>query len=878
MRQWWSKLRAWMTGRTEIDNDLAEEVRSHVELETANLMERGMSPEAARAAAGRHFGNTTAVAEHARDAWSFAAIESLLKDVRYGFRAMRRSPAFSLVVILTFALGVGVNAAIFSVVNTVLLKPLPYPDSERLVVLSEANAKSDFSVTWGNFNYWRAGNHSFDDMAAFQFFGGTLTGRGDPVTTQGMAVTAPYYALFGLRPLMGRLLGAQDDRVGAPATIVLTHQFWTSRLGGDPHIVGSTLLLNGNPYEVAGVTAPLWMPWFRVDYYVSLGRISAKWTSRQQHASIRGLARLKTGVTLAAARADLDAIMRRLDEVDPGTEKDHHSHGEFLTEHTVGGLRSTMQVLMGAAVLILLIACANVASLLLARNTARASELALRKAIGAGQLRLIRQLLTENVAIAVAGGLVGVLFAFCALRLLVGIAPTTIPRLAETHVDLQVLAFASAITLAAGLLAGLAPVLAAGRIDLSTALKEGARLAGSGKGRQSMRSLLVVAEVAITLVLAFGSALLLRSLAAAQNSDPGFDSGRLLTFSLDLPGKEYSSPEAVRQFYGSLTDSLRHLPGVTAVGAVHCPPPMGDCGDWFYSVPGRPDPPRDQVPLALFNWADPGYFQMMGIPIRQGREFSNTDRPDGRKVVVINESVAHRWWPNESAIGHQLKFGGPYQKGDLLEIVGVVADVRQFGLDEKPEVEVYQPWAAANEMDGSVAILIRTAGEPSQSMPAVRASVAALDRNLPLQRFGTMDAALGSGLARRRFTTLLLALFAGLAMLLAAVGIYGLLNYWVTSREPEIAVRLALGASPGRILRWTSFHALRLAMVGVAIGAVGGWFAVRLLSDLVFGIPAHSPATLAAAAGAVLAIAFLAAAVPSWRAARVNAAHRLHQG
>lgn len=876
MRQWWSKVRAWMTGRAGIEDDLAEEVRSHVEMETESFMERGMTPEAARTAARRHFGNTTSVTEHAHDAWTFASLESLLQDARYGFRAMRRSPAFSLVVILTFALGVGVNAAIFSVVNTVLLKPLPYPASERLVVLGEANAKADFSVTWGNFNYWRDGNHSFDDMAAFQFFGGTLTGRGDPVTTQGMAVTAPYYALFGLRPLMGRLLGAQDDRPGAPAAIVLTHRFWTTRLGGDPNIVGSTLLLNGNPYEVAGVAAPLWMPWFRIDYYVSLGRNSTKWTTRQQHGSIRGLARLKEGVTLAAARADLDAIMRHLDEVDPGPEKDHRSFGTFLTENTVGGLRSTMLVLMGAAALILLIACANVASLLVARNTARASELALRKAIGAGQFRLIRQLLTENVATAVAGGLVGVLFAFCALRLLVGIAPTTIPRLAEMRVDLQVLAFASAITLAAGLLAGLAPVLAAGRIDLNNALKEGARLAGSGRGRQSLRSMLVVGEVAITLVLAFGSGLLLRSLAAAQHSDPGFDTRRLLTFSLDLPAKQYRNPEAVRQFYGSLTDSLRHLPGVTGVSAVHCPPPMGDCGDWFYSVPGRPDPPRDQVPVALFNRADPGYFHMMGIPVRQGREFSDTDRPDGRKIAVINESLARRWWPNESAIGHQIKFGGPYQNGDLLEIVGVAADVRQFGLDERPEVEIYQPWAAAQ--DSTAAIVIRTAGEPALSMPAVRAAVAALDRNLPLQGFGTMEAALGSGLARRRFSTLLLALFAGLAMVLAAVGIYGLLNYWVASREPEIAVRLALGASPGRILRWTSFHALRLAMVGVAIGAVGGWFAARLLTDLVFGIPPRSPATMAGAAVAVLALAFVAAAVPSWRAARVNAAHRLHQG
>ena len=875
MRQWWSRVRAWATGRGGIDGDLAEEIRGQLEMETDRFLESGMTLEAARAAARRHFGNTTTVTENARVAWAFLSLENLLRDVRYAFRAMRRSPAFSLVVILTFALGVGVNTAIFSVVNAVLLKPLPYPDSERLVRLGEANNTADFSVTWGNFNYWRDDNRSFDDMAAYQFTGRTLTGRGDPMTTQGLTVTAPYYALLGMRPLLGRLLGQQDDQPGAPAAIVLSNRFWSSQLGGDPHIVGAALTLNGNPFEVAGVAAPLWTPW-RVDYYLSLGRLAGKPTNRGQHGSIRAIARLKPGVTLTAARADLDAIMRHLAEVDPGPERDHHSFGIFLTEESIGDVRGTLLVLMGAAVLILLIACANVASLLLARNTARAGELALRKAIGAGQFRLVRQLLTETVVIAVAGGITGLVFAYCGLRLLVGVAPNTIPRLAETRVDPGVLLFACGITLAAGLLAGLGPVLLAGRIDLTGALKEGARMAGGGRHRQSARNALVVAEVAITFVLAFGSGLLLRSLAAAQNSNPGFDTAHLLTFSLDLPSKAYRSPEAVGQFYAGLTDGLRHVPGVTDVSAVTCPPPMGDCGDWFYSVPGRPDPPRDQVPISLINSAAAGYFHMMGIPLRQGREFNDTDGAKSPKVAVINETLARTWWPSESAVGRQIKMGGPYQEGSLLEIVGVVGDVRQSGLDTQPDPEIFRP--AAQELDSAMAIMVRTAADPVQSMPAVRARVAALDRNLPLQRFGAVEASLGAGLARRRFSTLLLGLFACLAMLLAAVSIYGLLSYWVTSRQQEIAVRLALGASPPRILCWTSFQALRLAIVGVAFGALGGWVSARLLKDLVFGIQARNPETLVAAAVVVLTIAFVAAAIPSWRAARVDAARHLHQG
>ena len=873
MRQWWSRFRAWMGGRHGIADDLAAEMQSHLEMEAESYIERGASPEKARAAARGHFGNSTMVAERARDAWGFPSVESFFNDVRYGFRAMRRAPAFSVVVILTFALGVGVNTAIFSVVHSVLLKPLPYPDSERLVRFREANAKSSFSVTWGNFKYWREGNHTFEEMAAYQFIDATLTGRGEPVVTQGLMVTAPYFALLGMRPVLGRLFGPTDDRPGAPATIVLNHRFWAGQIGGDPNIVGATLTLDGTPYEVTGVAAPLWEPW-RADYSLPLGRAAGNSVDRRQHGSISALGRLKHGVALATARGDLDAIMRHLAELDPGPENEHRSSGSFFAENITGDVRGTLLVLMGAAVLILLIACANVASLLLARNTARAGELALRKAIGAGRLRLVRQLLTENVVIAAAGGAAGVAFAYWGLRLLIGIAPRDIPRLAGTTVDLQVLLFACGITLAAGLLAGLAPVMVAGKIDLTTALKEGARMAGGGRQRQLFRSGLVIAEVALTFVLAVGSGILLRSLIAAQRSKPGFDPRRVLSFSLQLPSRSYKTPEAVSGFYAALLADLRRLPGVVDASSVSCPPGAGDCGDWFYSIPGRPVPAQNEVPIALFDSADAGYFRMMRIPIPQGREFNQSDRAAGPNVAIVNETLARMWWPNEPAVGHQIKVGGPYLKGEMLEVVGVAGDVKQFGLDSQPEPDIYRP--ASQENDSDRAILIRTSGDPASLMTAVRGRVLALDRNLPLQRFGTIEESLGAGLARRRFSTLLLTLFAGLAVMLAAIGIYGLLSYWVTSRESEIALRLALGASPSRILRWTSFHALRLALIGVAFGVVGGWAAARTLEDLVFGIPPRNPATMIAAAFAVMAIAFAATAVPAWRAARVDVARRLH--
>jgi len=801
-------------------------------------------------------------------------MESLLQDVLYGFRAMRRSPAFSLVVILTLALGIGLNTAIFSVVDTVLLKPLPYPDSERLVWFGESTGRAEgISVTWGNFTHWRDSNHSFEAMAAFQFTELTLTGRNEPLVTRGLVATTPYFALLGMRPLLGRLLDDSDDRPGAEPALVLNHHFWASQLGGDPNVVGKTLTLSGRPYVVAGVAAPLWETW-RVDYYLSLGRLTGNNVDRSRHGSIRMLGRLKPGVTLAAARADLDAIMRHLAEVDPGSENEHRSFGRFFAEYATGDVRGTLFVLMGAAALILLIACANVASLLLARNTARASELALRKAVGAGGLRLVRQLLTESVLVAAVGGLAGIVLAYGTLRTLVALAPRDIPRLAETALDVPVLLFACAITLASGLIAGLAPVITAGKLDLMTVLKEGARLSGGGRHRQSLRNVLVVAEVALTFVLAFGSGLLVRSLMAAQNSGPGFEPRHALSFRLQLPSAAYHSPEAIADFYAGLLADLRALPGVAAASAVHCPPGAGDCGDWFYSIPGRPVPAQNEVPIALFNTADAGYFEILRIPLRQGREFNGADRANGPKVVIVNETFARTWWPAESAIGHQIKFGGPYQEGPLLEVIGVAGDAKQMGLDSPPMPEIYQPFS--QQRGGDMAIVIRVAGDAEALRPAVRARVLAHDRNLPLRAFATFERAFGAGLARRRFATLLLTMFAGLAMVLAAIGIYGLLNYWVSVRESEIALRLALGARPSTILRWTSFHALRLATIGIAFGVLGGWVAARGLEELVFGIPSRNPATMIAAALAVGAIAVAAAALPSWRAARVDAARRLH--
>jgi len=797
-----------------------------------------------------------------------------MREIRYASRLLRRSPGFTVAVAATLALGIGLTTAVFSVVRAVLLKPLPYPAAERLVWMGESTARAQgISVTWVNYQRWRESNRSFEDMAAFQYTDRTLTGRGEAVVTHGIMVTYPYFGLLSMRPLMGRYFGPEDDRTGAAPVVVLNHRFWSGSLGGDPKIVGANLTLNGKLYQVIGVAAPIWEV-RTSDFYVPLGQVSGAITSRAAHGSIRALGRLRADVTLRAGLADLDGVMQRLAVVDSGPENEHRAYGEFWTEHTNGSIRGVLLVLMAAAGLVLLIACANVAGLQVARNIARTGELAVRIAMGAGRLRLARELLAENALVSIVGGAAGILLAAGGLQLLLNVAPREIPRLAETRLDGTVLWFGVAVTLLTGLLAGLAPVLSAGRFDLHIALKDSARTAGGGRRRQVLRNSLVVAQVALTFVLAFGAGLLLRSLAAAQNTNPSFDPRGVLALDLSLPPTPYSTNDAVDEFYTRLTADLRALPGVRAVGTVACPPGASSCGDWFYSVVGRPNPPQNEAPIALFNTADASYFAAMGVGMREGRDFNGADRAAGLKVAIVNETLARTWWPHESAVGHQIKVGGPYVEGDVLQIAGVAADVKREGLDSRPMPEIFTPFS--QDPKRAMSILIRTAGQPANLLGAVRTRLAALDPNLPIQRAGSLEERLGDGLARRRFGALLLALFAALAMALACVGIYGLLSYWVSVRGSEIAIRLALGARPAGIVRWTGLHALRLAGVGVVLGAIGAWLTSRSLESLVFGIPVRSVTAFAAAGLAIAALALIAVAPPAWRAARTDAARMLH--
>ncbi len=879
MNELWSKITRALQRKQdqgdELSSELRDEMLSHLEIAVDENIAAGMTPQDARASARRRLGNETLAHELAVESWGFPRAESVFQDLRYGLRGIRRSPGFSFVVILTLALGIGVNAAMFSVLYTVLLRPLPYPSSERLVTLGEATSKaSGFSVSWINFQHWRAESHSFENVAAWVGADLTMTGRGDATLTHAAAVTSTFLPMTGAQPMLGRTFNVADDQPGAAAAVVLTSEFWSKAFGQDPKAVGETVTLNGTPYQIIGILHP-GKRFFShpVDLYLPLGPRNAKTLKRSQHDSIRAIGLLKPGITLSDARADINSIMQRLAVEDPGPESEHRVAAEYLAEARVGEIRPALITLMGAAVLVLLIACANVASLLLVRSTTRAREIAIRSAIGAGRARLTRQLITENVTIAALGGLAGLVLVKLSLGALIKAGPENIPRLAETGVDLTVVFFGAGVTILVGLLAALAPLFNARKLDLSVALKEGSAASGGGRQSNRFRNGLVVTEIAITVVLAFGSSLLLQNLLSAQNGSPGYNADHVLALDLQLPQSSYSSDAAQRQFYTRLMGGLRAEPGVESVGAVNCP--IGDCWDYWYSIPGKRVPSQADVPMTLLNIADPEYFRTLKVPLIAGRNFDSSDRAGTLPVAIINQEIARQFWSSpQAAVGGQIKYGGPYAEGPTYQIVGVVGSVKQLGLDQDVLEQVYLPFS--QRASSGMVIMIRTAGDPSALMSAVRRQLTAIDKNVPTQSLRPFQQWLGSTLERRRFSTWLLGLFTLLAMTLAAVGVYGVLNYWVSVRQREIAIRLAMGARRPEILRWAGGHALRLALLGGALGSLGSWAASRWVKSELFGASAQNVGMMFASAFAVLMIVLLAAALPLLKATRVDAVRNLH--
>ncbi|HVG22311.1 MAG TPA: ABC transporter permease [Blastocatellia bacterium] len=806
-------------------------------------------------------------------------METLLQDLRYGIRMLAKKPAFTAVAVLALALGIGANTAIFSVVNTVLLKPLPFKDPDQLMMVWEDNTKLGFpkdTPAPANFVDWKDQNQVFDGMAAIATQTFNLTGVGEPEKLEGLRVSANFFPLLGVEPSLGRSFLPEEDLPQGERVVIISHGLWQRRFGSDASIIGRPLTLNGQSYTVVGVLSKD----FRFpDPFQSATEESAIWVPlafSSEEASNRGghylfvYARTKPGVTQKQAQADMDTIAARLQQQYPDTNKSVGAVVTSLHEQVVGDIRPALLILLGAVCFVLLIACANVANLLLARAAARQKETAIRTALGASRPRLVGQFLTESLLLAGLGGIVGLLLAAIGMRVLVALMPATLSQAKDVNIDAKVLGFTLLVSLLTGVIFGLAPALQASRPDLNESLKEGGK-GTAGVARARLRGLLVISEVALALVLLIGAGLLINSFLRLRSVDAGFNAANLLTMKVVLPRLKYPDPVKRTAFYDEMLRRIQSLPGVQSAGVITNLPLTFRGNNAGVTIEGRPEPAPDERPIVITRAISPDYFRTMNIPLLKGREFSPHDTPDAVGVVVIGETTARQFWPGEDAIGKRIKLGPFNSDEPWLSVVGVAKDVRQFELDIDPKPQVYFPYSQMTyTFLAPRDLVVRTAGDPLSLASAVRGEVWAVDKDQPVSNISTMEQILSNSVARQRFNMLLLAIFAGVALLLAAVGIYGVISYSVTQRTHEIGIRMALGATSSDVLKLVVWQGLKLVSVGVVIGLSSAFVLTRLMQSLLFGVSATDPVTFASISAALVAVAMLASYIPARKATKVD--------
>ncbi len=801
-------------------------------------------------------------------------MQNLVRDLRYALRTAGRNLGFTVVVVATLGLGIGANTAIFSVVDAVLLRALPFPESEQLVSIWADYTRRDGPLrewlSYPNIHDLRSETDVFAEVTAYNDWTPTLTGLGEAEQLNAALVTEGTFSrVLQVPPIVGRTFLPDDDRPNAPNVVLLSHGFWTRALGADPSVIGTTISLSEQPYTIVGVM-PLGMrPPFLANaaFWAPLQQDMATTAERRGDAVLRSVARLQDGVGLETARARADAIGARLEQDYPEDNIDIGYAIFPLQEDMVRTARPTLWVLLGAVTFVLLVACVNVANLLLARTTARRGELAVRAALGAGGARIAQQILAESAVLAALGGIVGTALAFIGTDILVSLAPGGTPRIDMVRVDARVLAFTGVLTVAVGLVFGVFPALRAGRSDFHDALKEGGRGADLGRRGGRLRNALIVGQVALALLLLVGAGLFIQSLRHLNAVDPGFDPSGKLTMQLILPSNRYPDRAATTRFYVDLEDRLRALPGVDRVGSINSLPLAGLNGDAGFNILGRPAPPPGQARIAWIRRVTAGYFETMEISLIAGRGFRDSDDPDTPRVVVINETLAERYFPNQDPLGQRIYFGNPdplYQR----EIVGVVENVKNFGIRRESPNAIYFPYRQLSST--AMFIAMETAGDPEALIPSVRRAVAEMDANLAVANIGTMESLLQGSLGSDRFTALLLSLFAGLALVLAAVGLYGVVSYNVSQRLREMGVRIALGAVSGDIHRMVIGRSLVLVGMGIGAGLVGAFGVSRLVTGLLYEVSPADPVTLAVTALALVLVAMAASAIPARRATRLD--------
>jgi predicted permease len=798
-----------------------------------------------------------------------------MHNLRYAVRTLRKNPLFAAVAILTFGLGVGANSAIFSLVNAVLLRPLPFPEPDRLAFVWEDTnmfGLKDSVVAMGNYADWRARNLVFRQMGALEQRRCLVTGVGEALQIQGSIVTASLFQTLGVRPAIGRLFRDEEDQPGTAKVAILSDGFWRRSLGSDPDVLNRSLFLDEERYQVVGVMPPGFrFPDSRNELWTPVGTVyqPRDFTRRDRHNSMV-VARLSPGVSLQRANEDIRAIAQRMQQEFPETNRSVSAFVAPMRDHFVGETRSTLLILLAAVGFVLLVACANIANLLLARATIRRREIAIRTALGAGSFRLLRQLLTENLLLAFCGGTLGLMMSLSSLRFLENLVPSGISGLASLKVDFRVLGFTLVISLLTGAICSLAPAFRALRVDLQHVLKQGG--ARSAAGSRGLQHALVIGEVALAFVLTVGAGLMIQTLARVRGIDTGFRTDHILSVRIAPPGRKYREPARRIAFYDGILQRVTALPGVVSAGLSNGVPIAFKGWVNGFTIEGQPVLGGRTITNANYRVVTPDYLRTLAVPLRAGRAIDTHDSADAPPVALINETMKRKFWPDENPLGKRLRFSSAEP---WTTIVGVVGDIRQAGLDMAPKAELYLPAAQAPILANWLAI--RTIREPDSLAAAVREVIRSVDPDSPVADISSMDDILDREVFQRRVHALLLAVFAALALLLASIGVYGVLAYLVNQRTQEIGIRMALGARPVNVLRSVLGQGLALGGVGIGIGMLGALGVTRVLSRLLFGVTPTDPATFATVAAVLLGVAAVASCVPAVRAMHVDPIEALRE-
>ena len=879
--QWFNILRDRLRAlrqRETVINDIDREMRAHLELQVEENIKAGMSPAEAREKAMRSFGNVNRAVDAAYDVKGGGVLETLSQDIRYGVRMLAKHKAFTSIAVITLALGIGANTAIFSVVNELLLRPLPYRDAEQIVTLWEVspNGRRQNSISRANFRAWYAQNTSYQYSAAFSDQRLNLTGDGEPEELSVQFASHEFFKVLGVEPMLGRTFLPEDDQPGAPEVVVLTHGLWQRRFGGQPGLVGQPITLNGVKFIVIGVMPPNFQ--FHIKQRSGTGRPAELWTIlsmlpgpglNERGRFLGGVARLKDSVTVDYAGNELRTIATRTSEEAPEFNKNYSAEVLPLREQFFGNVRRPLWLMLGAVGFVLLIACANVANLLLSQATSREKEIAVRAALGARRSRIIRQLLTESLLLALLGSLLGLGLAWLGIKALVAISPGDLVNLQGVGLNVTVLLWTLGVSMLTGIVFGLAPALHISRLNLNDSLKEGGKSeSGQASGSRRLRNALVVSEIALAVVLLVSAGLLIKSFVHLQRVDTGFTTDNVLTMVVRLPEARYQEDPQLVAFFSQALEKIRHLPGVSSAGMVNHLPLYGGLGSSTgFKILGRPEPPPGQGPGTDVRVVDAGYFPTMGIPLLRGRSFSDLELKEVRHVILINEALAREHFPNEDPIGKRLDVA-MFETPQPAEIIGIVGNVRYDSLVDESPAAVYFPHP--DLAYSFMTLVIRTEGDPAAIAPAVQREIRSLDPNQPVSDVRTMNKVMADWVSRSRFNTLLLGIFAGLATLLSAVGIFGVMNYSVALRTREIGLRLAVGAQPRQVLVLILKQGLLLTVIGIVLGLGAAFALTRLLSGLLFGVTAVDVTTFTTISVLLVIVSLLACYLPARRAMRID--------